>query len=84
MAVCLRFPNERTGNYSVQIKGLSRKEILELLTIYAARWYKFEGFADWSDQELSKRSGLSISQSKLSHARLRRNQSHGMIPNCYA
>ena len=32
--------------------------------------YKFEGFADWSDQELAVRSGLSITQSKLSRARL--------------
>ena len=67
----LAVPNERTGNYSVQIKGLSRKEILETAhNLRSQEGYKFEGFADWSDQELSKQSGLSISQCKLSRARL--------------
>ena len=64
-------PNERTGDYSVQLKGLPRKEILEVAyNLRSQMGYKFEGFADWSDQQLAVRSGLSITQSKLSRARL--------------
>ena len=67
----LAIPNERTGDYSVQIKGLPREEILEAAhDLRIQIGYKFEGFADWSDQELTERSGLSITQSKLARARL--------------
>ena len=63
----LAIPNDRSGDYSVQIKGLSRKEILEVAHgLRSQMGYKFEGFADWSDQELAERSGLSIIQSQLS------------------
>jgi mannosyl-3-phosphoglycerate phosphatase len=67
----LAIPNDRTGDYSVQIKGLPRKEILEVAHgLRSQMGYKFEGFADWSDQELAERSGLSIIQSQRSLARL--------------
>jgi mannosyl-3-phosphoglycerate phosphatase len=67
----LAIPDDRTGDYSVQIKGLSRKEILEVAHgLRSQMGYKFEGFADWSDQELAERSGLSIIQSQRSLARL--------------
>ena len=67
----LAFPNQRTGDYIVQIKSLPRKEILELAhNLRNQMGYKFEGFADWSDQELAERSGLSIIQSQRSLARL--------------
>ena len=67
----LAIPNDRTGVYSVQIKGLPRKEILEVAHgLRSHMGYKFEGFADWSDQELAERSGLSIIQSQRSLARL--------------
>ncbi|MEC8279462.1 MAG: HAD-IIB family hydrolase [Verrucomicrobiota bacterium] len=67
----LAFPNESTGDYSVQITGLPRKEILEAAhNLRSQMGYKFEGFADWSDQEIAVRSGLSITQSKLSRDRL--------------
>jgi mannosyl-3-phosphoglycerate phosphatase len=66
----LAIPNDRTGVYSVQIKGLPRKEILEVAHgLRSHMGYKFEGFADWSDQELAERSGLSIIQSQRSLAR---------------
>jgi len=67
----LAIPNDRTGDYSVQIKGLPRKGILEVAHgLRSQMGYKFEGFADWSDQELAERSGLSIIQSQRSLARL--------------
>jgi mannosyl-3-phosphoglycerate phosphatase len=67
----LAIPNDRTGDYSVQIKGLPRKEILEVAHgLRSQMGYKFEGFADWSDQDLAERSGLSIIQSQRSLARL--------------
>ena len=67
----LAIPNDRTGDYSVQIKGLPRKEILEVAHgLRSQMGYKFQGFADWSDQELAERSGLSIIQSQRSLARL--------------
>jgi mannosyl-3-phosphoglycerate phosphatase len=67
----LAIPNDRTGDYSVQIKGLPRNEILEVAHgLRSQMGYKFQGFADWSDQELAERSGLSIIQSQRSLARL--------------
>jgi mannosyl-3-phosphoglycerate phosphatase len=67
----LAIPNEHTGDYSLQIRGLPRKEILEVAHgLRSEMGYKFEGFADWSDQELAERSGLSIIQSQRSLARL--------------
>ena len=67
----LAIPNEHTGDYSVQIKGLPRKEMLEVAHgLRSQMGYKFQGFADWSDQELAERSGLSIIQSQRSLARL--------------
>jgi len=67
----LAIPDDRTGDYSVQIKGLPRKEILEVAHgLRSQMGYKFQGFADWSDQELAERSGLSIIQSQRSLARL--------------
>ena len=67
----LAIPSERTGHYTIQVKGLPRKEILDVAhNLRSQMGYKFEGFADWSDQELAERTGLSITQSKLSHARL--------------
>jgi mannosyl-3-phosphoglycerate phosphatase len=66
----LAIPNDRTSDYSVQIKGLPRKEILEVAHgLRSQMGYKFKGFADWSDQDLAERSGLSITQSKLSRVR---------------
>ena len=67
----LAIPNEHTGDYSLQIRGLPRKEILEVAHgLRSQMGYKFQGFADWSDQELAERSGLSIIQSQRSLARL--------------
>jgi mannosyl-3-phosphoglycerate phosphatase len=67
----LAIPNEHTGDYSLQIRGLPRKEILEVAHgLRRKMGYKFEGFADWSDRELAERSGLSIIQSQRSLARL--------------
>jgi mannosyl-3-phosphoglycerate phosphatase len=67
----LAIPNEHTGDYSLQIRGLPRKEILEVAHgLRSEMGYKFEGFADWSDRELAERSGLSIIQSQRSLARL--------------
>ena len=66
----LAIPNELTGDYSVQIKGLPRKEILEAAhNLRSQMGYKFEGFADWSDQELAVRPAIDHTI-KLSHARL--------------
>ena len=67
----LVIPNVRIEDFSVQIKGLPRKKILEVAHgLRSQMGYKFEGFADWSDQELAERSGLSIIQSQRSLARL--------------
>ena len=67
----LAVPKQCTGDYSVEIKSLPRKEILDRAhNLRKKMGYKFEGFADWSDQELAERSGLSMIQSRRSLARL--------------
>ncbi|MBT8036984.1 MAG: HAD-IIB family hydrolase [Verrucomicrobiae bacterium] len=55
------------GEYLTQILGLSRHRILEhshALRIQHA--YKFAGFADWSAEEISQHTGLSLENAKLS------------------
>jgi mannosyl-3-phosphoglycerate phosphatase len=67
----IAIPKELPGDYSVQMQGLSRQEILEAAHELRSKMdYTFEGFADWSDQELAERTGLSIAQSQRSRARL--------------
>jgi len=62
--------NERPGDYSVQIDGLPRIDILSAAhELRRQIGYHFEGFADWSDQELAERTGLSIPQAQRSRSR---------------
>ncbi|WPJ96856.1 HAD-IIB family hydrolase [Coraliomargarita algicola] len=67
----LAIRKERPGDYSVEIKGIPRSEIL--LAAHDLRrqlGYRFEGFADWTDQELAERTGLSVPQAQRSRSRL--------------
>lgn len=67
----LAIHKERPGDYSVQINGLPRKDILEAAhKLRRQLGYQFEGFADWSDEELAERTGLSIPQAQSSRSRL--------------
>ncbi|MDQ8207334.1 HAD-IIB family hydrolase [Coraliomargarita sp. SDUM461003] len=67
----LAIRKERPGDYAVQINGIARSEILQAAHELRCRLgYKFAGFDDWSDQELSERTGLSIPQAQRSRSRL--------------
>lgn len=62
---------DRAGDYSVQINGIARKEILAAAHgLRRQLGYKFTGFADWTDQELAERTGLNIPQAQRSRSRL--------------
>lgn len=67
----LAIRKERPGDYQVEINGMARSEIL--LAAHDLRrqmGYQFAGFADWSDQELAERTGLSMPQAQRSRSRL--------------
>ncbi|MGB0335179.1 MAG: HAD-IIB family hydrolase [Opitutales bacterium] len=67
LAVC----GQRAGDYKLEITGLARKDILQVAhDLRRQIGYKFEGFADWSDQELAVRTGLSIPIAQRAHARM--------------
>ncbi|MFK7910868.1 MAG: HAD-IIB family hydrolase [Akkermansiaceae bacterium] len=58
------------GEYKTLITGLSREYILE--QAHQAReehGYAFEGFDDWSDEELSAKTGLSLSEASMAKQR---------------
>ncbi|MGZ0709970.1 HAD-IIB family hydrolase [Coraliomargarita sp. W4R53] len=67
----LAIRKERPGDYQVEIKGLSRDDILTAAhDLRRQMGYQFSGFADWSEQELVEFTGLSLPQAQRSLARL--------------
>ncbi|MDQ8195078.1 HAD-IIB family hydrolase [Coraliomargarita sp. SDUM461004] len=67
----LAIQEERGGNYTVEIHGVARSEILSAAhQLRHAMGYRFAGFADWSDQELAERTGLTVQQAQRSRSRL--------------
>ena len=61
---------EKRGNYSTMITGLSLEFILE--QAHEAREterYSFQGFSDWSDQEIADRTGLTLQEASLAKQR---------------
>lgn len=67
----LAIRGEWAGDYSIEHTGISRHEILDAAHRLRAQFgYRFEGFADWSDQEVAERTGLSIPEAQRAHARM--------------
>jgi len=63
--------NKRPGDYRVEINGLPRSDILTAAhDLRQQIGYQFTGFADWSDQEIAERTGLSVAPALRSRSRL--------------
>ena len=66
----LAIRGQRAGDYTIQNTGISRTEILKAAHALRAQvGYQFEGFADWSDQEIAERTGLSIPAAQRARSR---------------
>jgi len=67
----LAIRGQRAGDYNLEITGIARNDILGAAHgLRRQIGYKFEGFADWSDQEVAERTGLSIPAAQRAHARM--------------
>jgi len=61
---------EREADYSIEVKGIQRRRIcLVAHKLRKQEGYEFEGFSDWSVEELRARTGLSPEQAQ--HAQTR-------------
>lgn len=61
---------QRSGNYMIEITGLSREFILSRTrALREAEGYQFEGFSDWSIDTISAHTGLSLKAASRSMSR---------------
>lgn len=67
----LAIRGNRAGDFKLEITGIARNDILEAAHgLRRQVGYEFAGFADWSDQEIAERTGLSIPAAQRAHARM--------------
>lgn len=65
------FGTEQVGLYGIEFNGLTRKEIVDYAHGLRQReGYQFEGFADWSVEQVMEHTGLNVAQATHSMARL--------------
>ena len=58
-------------DYALQINGIQRSEICSIAhQLRREKSYPFEGFSDWSAEELQSRTGLSLKQAEKAQARM--------------
>lgn len=65
------FGTEQVGPYGIEFNGLTRKAIVDHAHRLRQReGYQFEGFADWSVEQVIEHTGLNVAQATHSMARL--------------
>lgn len=63
-------PLERSGDYAIETTGLSRDHILSVAhSARSEHGFLFAGFADWTAEEVSVRTGLSLPKARRSQSR---------------
>lgn len=65
------FGTEQVGPYGIEFNGLTRKDIVDHAHRLRQReGYRFEGFADWTVEQVIEHTGLNVAQATHSMARL--------------
>lgn len=67
----LALKNHTSGGFDVEITGTARTEILQVAhALRQQKGYQFEGFADWSAQQVAARTQLSIEAAERACSRI--------------
>ncbi|WP_234041856.1 HAD-IIB family hydrolase [Persicirhabdus sediminis] len=61
--------SDTVGEYRLYPMGTPRKELLPILAEMRSEGYQFEGFADWSDQQIAEATGLPLDRARLAGQR---------------